>query len=201
MTAIAVRQTRKKAERKRREVVEEETRPEELTKQQVNRQTESTQSKRFKVLRSVIERFTPSGGINFYDLVIDRDSYGHTSAPHMLRIRPTDERSCRAPLAPAVENIFDVSFLVKDGMAGIEIDKAGEPIIKITEAPKETQRDVRKVQNILQLNKVTYEDLCTRYGAQSLLTRRKRGDADDGPSASRPPAKRASAGSGTGCPD
>ena len=59
------------------------------------------------VQRLLVER-DQGEGINFLELVINPDDYGQT-----------------------VENIFDASFLIKEGQAGIQVDDDGQVIIRM----------------------------------------------------------------------
>jgi hypothetical protein len=57
----------------------------------------------------ILNKMDPRGeGINFFKLVINPDDYGQT-----------------------VENMFYVSFILKDGKAGIHVTEDGEVIISM----------------------------------------------------------------------
>jgi len=181
---------RKARERKQKDAVEKEVRPEELTTEQVNSGTEATQKWRSKLMITHLEEAIAQSvqakhgdKVNFFHLVM-----------------------CAEPeigFGQTIENMFDFSFHMKEGNVSIEMNKftgtatealpwssgddqvadtcrsqvKGEPMVRYRNPPSaaEYKAGVSKVQNILKLDFPTWEDLATRYGAQSILSVRRPG--------------------------
>jgi hypothetical protein len=155
-----------------KDVLEAEVRPQQLSADDVNNVTEATQKRRcetmFKTINTAAAN-SPVGAVNFYHLVLN-----------------SERRDGDFGFGQTIENLFDFSFLLKEGHVQLEIDqKSGEPMAKTRTAPNSADyRDgVAKVQNILKLDKPTWEELCARYGKHQLLPTRPRGGGAAGPSA------------------
>lgn len=203
---------RQKQQRRAKGPIAEAVRPEEQTKAQVNEQEDQTQTRRTKVMRDKIaathaERVralrvpvdTPT--INFFHLVLNKDSFSQTSArarrcrrlARSARARPSaSARHADATRAPpaglggaaratrcaagarAVENIFDIAFLVKDGVLHLGTSSDGEPMLAPRKPPSQSDYDggLQKVQNILRIDHPTYLELCQRYSAELTDARR-----------------------------
>lgn len=171
---------RKKAERRAKDVLEAEVRPQELSATEVNTVTEATQKRRSDAMRAMIEKAerragasgAPFAGLNFFHVVLNADE--------------------RVGFGQTIENLFDFSFHLKEGVVRIDIDEHGEPIVHLARPPSaQSYADgLQRVQNILKLDHPTWQRLCARYGAGAcLLPTRKKGCA--------PPAEGAT-GSGSG---
>ncbi|XP_057237154.1 non-structural maintenance of chromosomes element 4 homolog A [Malurus melanocephalus] len=95
--------------------------PAQLKKMETSHQ-EATEKEVERVLRILQTHFEndPNTPISFFDLVIDPNSFAHT-----------------------MENIFHVSFLIKDGLAKIKLDEDGLPIIEPTKPTRGGEEDNR----------------------------------------------------------
>ncbi|KKY19140.1 putative nuclear protein qri2 nse4 [Phaeomoniella chlamydospora] len=83
-----------------------------------------------------------------------------------------------------VENLFYVSFLIKEGAAGINFDSTGLPTLHPHQptAPQEAQvKGVTKNQAVFALDFQTWEDLVHTFGlTESLIPHRQEEEYDDG---------------------
>jgi len=88
--------------------------------------------------------------------------------------------ACALAVARAVENIFDIAFLVKDGDVNLTTGDDGEPMLNPTvslPSAADYQKGLHKTQNIMRIDYCTYVELCKRYadaltGPQRLLKTR-----------------------------
>ncbi|KAG2043441.1 Nse4 C-terminal-domain-containing protein [Suillus americanus] len=92
---------------------EEERRPQEIKEEDIQRSENETTKNVIKV-REILEE---SGSVNLLRFVINPNDF-----------------------AQSVENIFYLSFLIRDGLCALEIDENGEPIIFLCEAPSAQDR-------------------------------------------------------------
>jgi hypothetical protein len=164
---------RKAREKRKKDVLEAEVRPQELSASDVNNVTEATQKRRCDAMRDKIEKAQeqaarrsgrPAGepcSINFFHVVINPDP--------------------KVGFGQTVENIFDFSFILKEGNLRIDMED-GEPMARTTLPPREAdfQNGIQKVQNILKLDYKGWQALAKRYGAQRIMPTREAHEA--GPS-------------------
>ncbi|MCJ1416442.1 nuclear protein [Xylographa parallela] len=90
-----------------------------------------------------------TGGVSFFHFVINPDSFGQT-----------------------VENLFYTSFLIRDGNAGIGIDKYGLLSLHATSARSKQQiqdENISKHQAVFHLDYETWEDIIELFDIQSSI--------------------------------
>lgn len=76
----------------------------------------------------------------------------------------------------SVENLFYVSFLIKEGTASIEDDEGGEPILLSVEPPNEDDFDkgVARRQIIMEMDMAIWKSLIAEYNIRdSVIPTRK----------------------------
>jgi len=135
------KQTKRAA--KRREKFDESQRqaPEELTK--VEEEEEAT-TREVERIYEILKRHTDDGSkpIGFFEFVINPDSFGKT-----------------------VENLFHLSFLVKDGKASIAIDQDGQPTVCKSKPYREEDYDevVSQKQMVLSLTMAEWREIVEVY--------------------------------------
>ncbi|MCJ1286145.1 nuclear protein [Xylographa opegraphella] len=86
------------------------------------------------------------GGVSFFHFVINPDSFGQT-----------------------VENLFYTSFLIRDAIAGIDIDKNGQLSLHSTKARSKQQihdENISKHQAVFHLDYETWEDIIESFDIQ-----------------------------------
>ncbi|MCJ1383608.1 nuclear protein [Xylographa soralifera] len=89
------------------------------------------------------------GGVSFFHFLINPDSFGQT-----------------------VENLFYTSFLIRDGNAGIEVDKNGLPSLHATSPRSKEQihdENISKHQAVFHLDYETWEDIIEIFDIQSCI--------------------------------
>lgn len=171
---------KKARERKQKDVLEAEVRPQGVAANDVNAVTEATQKKRCHAMRAALEKAEEElkakkrqPGINFYSLVLNTDP--------------------EVGFSQTIENIFDFAFELKEGTVGLEL-RDGEPFVMTSRPPSQSeyQQGLAKVQNIVKLDHPTWLDLCKRYRDGGLIKTRKRSHAGcAAPSPDAPASKRA----------
>ncbi|ORX38058.1 Nse4 C-terminal-domain-containing protein [Kockovaella imperatae] len=127
-------------QRQRREkVVEPETRPQEISTQtrSANGEQAADTVGLVKQVQAVLEKSDPHGqGVNFFKLVIDPDDFGQS-----------------------VENCFYLSFLIKEGKAGIDVMDDGEVMIYSKNgADPDIDGDITTHQAVIELDMDTWEE-------------------------------------------
>jgi hypothetical protein len=116
--------------------VEEEEQPEDV--QDASTEAKSQTDLRIEAVKNIVGN-VPKKGIPYWDFVLNPDSFTET-----------------------IENIFDCSFVVKDGQASLEPDKMGEVILAAHEAPNAEEYMAHQLQDehfILRFNKADYDAL------------------------------------------
>lgn len=73
-----------------------------------------------------------------------------------------------------VENIFDLSFLMKDGKASLEFDENNIPIVCRTKEPTKAdlEQGVKQMHYILRLDMKDFHDICEAYELRAPRIRR-----------------------------
>ncbi|KAJ2615903.1 hypothetical protein H4S08_001015 [Coemansia sp. RSA 1365] len=110
-----------------------------------------------KLVQRVHRLMVQTGPVNLFRLVINPDSF-----------------------AQSVENIFYVSFLIRDGKAYID-DSSGQPIIEACEPPQQEdyQSGLTKKQLIFALDQPTWRTIVDTYGIDRCLIPPRRSKRDD----------------------
>ncbi|KAJ2847731.1 hypothetical protein J3B02_004102 [Coemansia erecta] len=135
------RKERKRVERKQtdrsRQTAVRESRIESVDENDIKRQENQTT----KLVRKVHSLLTKIGPINLFHLVINPESF-----------------------AQSVENIFFVSFLIRDGKAYID-DQSGQPMIEACEPPQQDdyQMGLTRKQLIFSLDQSTWREIIDVY--------------------------------------
>ncbi|XP_072480703.1 non-structural maintenance of chromosomes element 4 homolog A [Notamacropus eugenii] len=136
---------KQRSERQRRKDKKEEERamPAELKKMEESQQ-EATEKEVERILGLLQTYFgeEPETPISFFDFVIDPDSFART-----------------------VENIFHVSFIVKDGFARIRLDQDKLPIIEpITQGNEENEQGTQiRHQDVISLSYQDWKDIVRTF--------------------------------------
>ncbi|RKP10524.1 Nse4 C-terminal-domain-containing protein [Thamnocephalis sphaerospora] len=118
------------------------SRPVELTGDEVQRQENET-TKNVMAIAVLLEKVGP---INLFEFIINPHSFGET-----------------------VENLFHLSFLIRDGKATID-DESGEPMLACCLPPTsdDYQRGLTKKQLVLELDPPTWKVGCIMHGDASM---------------------------------
>ncbi|KAJ1877200.1 hypothetical protein H4R99_003817 [Coemansia sp. RSA 1722] len=136
------RKERKRVERKQTDRSKKtsvaESRIESVDETDVRKQENQTT----KLVRKVHDILARSGPINLFQLVINPESF-----------------------AQSVENIFYVSFLIRDGRAYID-DQSGQPMIEACEPPQQDdyQMGLTRKQLIFSLDQTAWQEIIDVYG-------------------------------------
>ncbi|UZJ53279.1 hypothetical protein CBS101457_002599 [Exobasidium rhododendri] len=103
--------------------------------------SENETTKMVKSIYQILQAVGGPEGVNFFKFVLDPTSF-----------------------ANSVENIFYVSFLVRDGMVSLE-DVEGNPTLTSVEKPTEEdyQQGLKKQQLVMEFDMVTWRDLLDVY--------------------------------------
>ncbi|KAJ1795544.1 hypothetical protein LPJ56_007344 [Coemansia sp. RSA 2599] len=135
------RKERKRAERRpvdrSRQTAVRESRIESVDESDIKKQENQTT----KLVRKVHGILTRTGPVNLFHLVINPESF-----------------------AQSVENIFFVSFLIRDGKAYID-DQSGQPMIEACEPPQQDdyQKGLTRKQLIFSLDQSTWREIIDVY--------------------------------------
>ncbi|WVW86606.1 hypothetical protein I302_108659 [Kwoniella bestiolae CBS 10118] len=133
-----IHEKRKVGPKQKRKALAPEVRPEEVQTQQGDKKSKDDFTSNVKMVKTVLQKLDPEGqGINFFRLVIHPDDFGQS-----------------------VENCFFVSFLLNQGLAGIEVnDEDGEVLIRDAMAHEEMDGDhVVKNQAVVELDIQSWEE-------------------------------------------
>ncbi|KAL1305913.1 hypothetical protein AAFC00_004056 [Neodothiora populina] len=153
--------------RQARDNAGQEVRPEALTKDDLGTTETNTLTVICSKIRSTLQRHCQraEAAVNeageLTDELMTRLRVGETGGPHLFDfvINPTS-------FAQTVENIFYVSFLIKEGNVGIEMDSDGLPtLIPADQSPASEQREKtsRKHQAVFSIDVATWEKLVRAY--------------------------------------
>ncbi|WRT69414.1 uncharacterized protein IL334_006400 [Kwoniella shivajii] len=123
--------------RQKRQPLAPEVRPEDVQTQEGEKKSKDDFTSNVRMVKRVLTKLDPSGeGINFFELVINPEDFGQS-----------------------VENCFFVSFLLNQGLAGIDVNDDGEVIIRDTDAhDSELDEVIVKNQAVVELDLKTWED-------------------------------------------
>lgn len=113
---------------------EDERRPQELREEDIARSENETTKNVIDIRNLLVEQ---NGPVNFFRFVINPNDF-----------------------AQSVENLFYLSFLIRDGECALEIEEDGEPVIFICEQPQMTdyQDGLRKQQLVFEFDVKTWEE-------------------------------------------
>ncbi|KAE8231583.1 hypothetical protein CF326_g3398 [Tilletia indica] len=143
---------RKQTERVRKvkEKVGAAVRPEELKDTDIQRSENETTV----MVRQIANLLEQVGTVHLFNFVVDPTSFSNT-----------------------VENLFYVSFLIRDGKVSVEYDdKTGEPMLMRTEPPREEdfQQGLTKRQIVMEFDMKVFKDIVDTYGiTESIIPSRK----------------------------
>ncbi|KAK0525562.1 hypothetical protein OC842_005463 [Tilletia horrida] len=143
---------RKQTERtkKVKEKVGAAVRPEELKENDIQRSENETTV----MVRQIANLLEEVGEVNLFNFVVDPTSFSNT-----------------------VENLFYVSFLIRDGKVSLETDnEEGEPILMRAEPPREEDyaQGLTKRQIVMEFDMKIYRDIIETYGiTESIIPSRK----------------------------
>lgn len=133
----------------------EQRRPEELQQSDVSHGENDT-TKSVMQIEQVLDRITRERGkpVNFFEFIVNPESFSQT-----------------------VENLFYLSFLVRDGRVNIS-DDTGQPLLECCEPPtdEDRQNNLQKKQLVLDLDIETYRELIDVYNIRKPIipTRERR---------------------------
>uniref|UniRef100_A0A7N4PUW7 Non-structural maintenance of chromosomes element 4 n=1 Tax=Sarcophilus harrisii TaxID=9305 RepID=A0A7N4PUW7_SARHA len=135
---------RNERQRKKDKIEEERAMPDELKKMEESQQ-EATEKEVERILGLLQTYFReePETPISFFDFVIDPNSFART-----------------------VENIFHVSFIIRDGFARIRLDQDKLPIIEpITQGNEESEQQNTQIrhQDVISLSYQDWKDLVRTF--------------------------------------
>nr|XP_018260543.1 uncharacterized protein I303_07468 [Kwoniella dejecticola CBS 10117]OBR82701.1 hypothetical protein I303_07468 [Kwoniella dejecticola CBS 10117] len=123
--------------RQKKKALAPEVRPEEVQQENGKQKSKDDFTSNVKIVKKVLSQLDPGGeGINFFELVIHPDDFGQS-----------------------VENCFFVSFLLNQGLAGMDLANDGRILIKDTEPPDEMDGEhIVKNQAVVELDIQTWKD-------------------------------------------
>ncbi|KAJ3410270.1 nuclear protein [Chytridiales sp. JEL 0842] len=136
---VKVRKVARKATTRLEKDLKDLQKPQELQEADLQKQeneTSKTVSKIHKVLKK-------AGPTNFFNFVVNPNSFGQS-----------------------VENLFYASFLIRDGLAGIQLDTDNQPVIYHVDEDEEGegQEGLIKRQFIFELTEQLWKDIIQAYG-------------------------------------
>ncbi|KAJ3244363.1 nuclear protein [Chytriomyces hyalinus] len=116
--------------------------PQQLQQDDIEKQENET-AKSVQTIHKILKKL---GSKNFFEFAINPDSFGQS-----------------------VENIFYISFLVRDGSVAIDIDEDGQPmLVNMTkdnpEEEEEEQPKKQQKQHIIELTHEMYNDIVSTFG-------------------------------------
>ncbi|TDL26111.1 hypothetical protein BD410DRAFT_764462 [Rickenella mellea] len=111
----------------------EERKPQELKEDDIQR-SENETTKNVVALQNMLDEI--GGSINLFKFVVNPESFGQT-----------------------VENIFYLSFLIRDGVCALEFNEENEPMIFLTERPtdEDYQQGLKKRQMVMEMDQETWK--------------------------------------------
>ncbi|WWC73428.1 uncharacterized protein I206_107395 [Kwoniella pini CBS 10737] len=132
-----IHEKKKAGPRQKKKALAPEIRPEEVQQEQGKEKSKDDFTSNVRMVKKVLQKLDPQGeGINFFELIIHPEDFGQS-----------------------VENCFFVSFLLNQGLAGIDLTDDGEVIIKDTIAHEDMDGDhVAKHQAVVELDIQTWKD-------------------------------------------
>ncbi|PWN22469.1 hypothetical protein BCV69DRAFT_246606 [Microstroma glucosiphilum] len=131
---------------------EEEVRPETLNEGDIQK-SENETTKLVQHIAKLLADVGGGNGCNLFEFAINPESFSNT-----------------------VENLFYISFLVRDGKVSIDYEDDGEPIILRSEAPTEEDyaAGLKKRQVVMELDQATWKNLIKAYDIKhSVIPTRK----------------------------
>ncbi|KIW94229.1 uncharacterized protein Z519_05545 [Cladophialophora bantiana CBS 173.52] len=112
-------------------------------------------------LREILRRnvIADNGGLPLFNFCVNPKSFGQT-----------------------VENMFYVSFLIKEGKVSLELDSQGLPTLRLEELKTlEERQEAQRNQAIFTLDFDVWEDIIRNFGIEkSIIPHRTEGEYDDG---------------------
>ncbi|KAA1472846.1 hypothetical protein DENSPDRAFT_839229 [Dentipellis sp. KUC8613] len=111
----------------------DETRPQEIKEEDLVR-SENETTKNVLTIRKLLQ--DQDGAVNFFRFIINPDDF-----------------------AQSVENLFYLSFLIRDGICALDIEETGEPVIYLCEQAGDADYEagLRKQQMVMELDMVTWK--------------------------------------------